>query len=125
MDSQKNNTTINIRNEKQPTQLKFGIDRLLATDTHSSSEETSQMVHHHHHVAKPLPTIAVPCSDCVTSLFRCCRLSPNSNVMPENCELFGHHQSFGSAANSNIYTVQPIRPFATRPGKCFILFNFS
>lgn len=91
---------------KQPSaKLKFGIERLL-------SEEPK--------LAKPVPTVAVPCSDCVTSLFRCCRLSPPEHgYMGQNHQ---HHHGFGTAGSGahhqgGIYTVQPIRPFATRPGE--------
>ncbi|KAK5643735.1 hypothetical protein RI129_007580 [Pyrocoelia pectoralis] len=110
MEVQLNDTTISLKTDK-PIPLKFGIDRLLGSDQESAPKNVSSNLHH---LAKPLPTVAVPCSDCVTSLFRCCRLSPNGNTSVLNhSEVFAHH-NFGTNS-SNIYTVQPIRPFATRP----------
>lgn len=90
----------NTNSSTKSVKLKFGIERLL-------SEEPK--------LAKPVATVAVPCSDCVTSLFRCCRLTP-----PEHVGYLGqnqhHHHGFGTGTGGGIYTVQPIRPFATRPG---------
>lgn len=93
------------RTEREPVKLKFGIDRLLSNDV-SKSVTTP--------VAKPLATVAVPCSDCVTSLFRCCRLSPSRGGHDQQQ---GYHHGFGATSANGIYTVQPIRPFATRPGE--------
>lgn len=94
--------------------LKFGIDRLLAKESQkSNSDDVVQ------HIAKPLPTIGVPCSDCVTSLFRCCMLSPDQMLKAQNQEYFKHQEY----DRRNIYAMQPIKPFATRPGKKNILFN--
>ncbi|XP_044255416.1 H2.0-like homeobox protein [Tribolium madens] len=90
------------KSEKDP--LKFGIDRLLASEPYKDNKSV---------VAKPLATVPVPCSDCVTSLFRCCRLSPSTQ---DNIgEFFGQHHGLSVTPTSSIYTVQPIRPFATRP----------
>jgi hypothetical protein len=90
------------KTDKDP--LKFGIDRLLAAEPFKDNKSVS--------VAKPLATVPVPCSDCVTSLFRCCRLSPSRQ---DNVDFLGQHHGFATPTSS-IYTVQPIRPFATRPG---------
>lgn len=92
-------------NTKEPVKLKFGIERLL-------SEEPK--------LAKPVPTMAVPCSDCVTSLFRCCRLSPPDHghgYMGQSQHQHGYGVTVTTAHQGGIYTVQPIRPFATRPGE--------
>lgn len=106
---------VNNNNKKEPVKLKFGIDRLLAADQPSLNKDTSALL-----IAKPLPTIAVPCSDCVTSLFRCCRLSgggerPN-HVLNFTAADQPHHGFSTGGGSASIYTIQPIRPFATRPG---------
>ncbi|GJQ64994.1 hypothetical protein Trydic_g7156 [Trypoxylus dichotomus] len=112
-------SVINTKSEKESIKLKFGIDRLLSSETVSAPKT------YHHQVAKPQPTVAIPCSDCVTSLFRCCSLSPGGgNACREhspngfmNHHHHHHHHSMTSASTSNnVYTIQPIRPFATRPG---------
>lgn len=102
--------------DKGPVKLKFGIDRLLSSEPCSIrvsvSRAPSSIL-----VAKPFPTVAVPCSDCVTSLFRCCRLSP-ANPRHEQGYLGQSHGSFASLpSSSTTYTVQPIKPFPTRPSK--------
>ncbi|KAB0798979.1 hypothetical protein PPYR_06859 [Photinus pyralis] len=109
MEVQMNDTAISLKTDKPPP-LKFGIDRLLGSDQDSAPKSISSNLHH---LPKPLPTVAVPCSDCVTSLFRCCRLSPNGGSVLNHSDVFAR-QNFGTNS-SNIYTVQPIRPFATRP----------
>lgn len=60
--------------ERGTTKLKFGIERLLAQDTCEKEDETMPSVSRvNNPISKPVPQIAVPCSDCVSSLFRCCR----------------------------------------------------
>lgn len=108
---------VNTKSEKEPVKLKFGIDRLLSPEINGPKT-------YHHQVAKPQPTVAIPCSDCVTSLFRCCSLSPGTgNGCREhspNGFMGHHHHNHGltnASTSNNVYTIQPIRPFATRPGK--------
>lgn len=100
--------------------LKFGIDRLLSSDNNSNEKE----VHHQiFGLAKPQPTVAVPCSECVTSLFRCCTLNNGETVQHHHEHSFLQHHLHQSqdytpiVSSGNIFTVQPIRPFVTRPGK--------
>ncbi|XP_017775509.1 PREDICTED: homeobox protein H2.0 [Nicrophorus vespilloides] len=103
--------------------LKFGIDRLLSSDKPSGKHH----LHQHRHLEQygyaknsssstnvvSNSSVIVPCSDCVTSMFRCCSLSPS------NHHHHHHHQDNGSAypgmPPGSVYTMQPIRPFATRP----------
>ncbi|XP_023022726.2 homeobox protein DBX1-A [Leptinotarsa decemlineata] len=97
--------------EKEPTRLKFGIDRLLSSS--DSLPRAQDLSPKGTAITKPTPTMAIPCSDCVSSLYRCCKVSstgcsPSSEVPG----YFGGHL-FGSS--SGTYTVQPIRPFPTRP----------
>lgn len=101
--------------EKQTPKLKFGIDRLLSDKPPSLRNSEVCAVDKFLPVTKP--TAIVPCSDCVSSLFRCCSLTPEGSGHQD------HHLGYLGQAhpvytNSNgHYTVQPIRPFATRPGK--------
>lgn len=110
---QKNNQYISKSSNSEPVKLKFGIDQLLAEDfkplvTTSAPIDRS--------VGKSENGASVPCSDCVTSLFRCCRLDQSESCGQGNVSNFlGHH--FGYGATMGSYTVQPIRPFATRPSK--------
>lgn len=69
------NTASDIKKlERGTTKLKFGIERLLAQDTSEKQDETMPSVSRMNNpITKPVPQIAVPCSDCVSSLFRCCR----------------------------------------------------
>lgn len=104
---------------KETKVLKFGIDRLLSK-TDSKVEMKSRLSHlspsivSYNGVSKPTPTIAVPCSDCVSSLYRCCKLSTSGCSQTDLTGYIGSHL-LGSAPSS--YTIQPIRPFATRPSK--------
>lgn len=84
-----------------PTKLKFGVDRILSEDDDDvRGRQRASVVQHakstnfsilslmkdskHEECpqqpVKPKPSVAhsAPCSECVTSLFRCCRLSPSS-----------------------------------------------
>ncbi|KAK4887022.1 hypothetical protein RN001_003293 [Aquatica leii] len=112
MEVQYNDIATNLKSNKQTNQLKFGIDRLLGSNNESVSKNESVSAHN---LAKPLPTVAIPCSGCVTSLFRCCRLGTHENALVEHSEMFVHQNYGTSTIPSTIYTVQPIRPFATRP----------
>lgn len=114
MNIQNESISISTNTVKQSLELKFGIDRLLAREPNIASDEIQSL----RNITKPKPTIRVPCSDCVTSLFRCCGLNSNNNTIQEPSELF-IHQGYGNSRN--VYTVQPIRPFATRPGKLILL----
>lgn len=99
-----------IKSEKD-VKLKFGIDRLLSNEPFVPGDK----------IVKPLATVpVVPCSDCVTSLFRCCRLSPSGGCAQDTLGDFMGHHGITAAPSSGVYTVQPIRPFATRPGKITI-----
>lgn len=91
---------------KTEPKLKFGIDRLLSQDPSTN---------HIHQVSKPVPTMAVPCSDCVSSLFRCCRLTPSELQQEQN--LLRNQQDFPHHLTGVYATQQLIRPFATRPSK--------
>lgn len=82
----------------KPPKLKFGVDRLLTPDEPKKEPEIGAQGPQ---VLYPKATMAVPCSDCVSSLLRCCRLGPN--------------HEFGQYAPIQI--PQPVRPFATRPSK--------
>lgn len=103
--------------KKEPQKLNFGIDRLLSTDTSKDncireslfSSLPQNMISSN--ITKPLPTIAIPCSDCVTSLYRCCRVSPSGCSQDNLAGLLG---SGTFMSGSGIYSVQPIKPFATR-----------
>lgn len=108
MDTQ-HDSDVNTR--QTSIKLKFGIDRLLSSETDGCARMDSQ------YVAKPQPTVAIPCSDCVTSLFRCCSLDPGNNGHDQHGFLGHQHRIVTSSSASSIFTVQPIRPFATRPGK--------
>lgn len=88
----------------KPPKLKFGVDRLLSPDEPKPIGSTTQIV-------APRPTVAVPCSDCVTSLLRCCRLGAGHSEQV-------HH---GYGTYTHIHQPQPVRPFATRPSKNFQL----
>ncbi|KAJ8945405.1 hypothetical protein NQ314_009243 [Rhamnusium bicolor] len=108
--------------KKEPQKLNFGIDRLLSIDSSKTNcirdslfSNISQNMNLSN-VSKPLPTIAIPCSDCVTSLYRCCRVSPSGCTQDNLPGYLGTH-SFGS--NSGMFSVQPIKPFATRASKYF------
>ncbi|XP_030747327.1 H2.0-like homeobox protein [Sitophilus oryzae] len=107
-----------IVSEKKQEKLKFGIDRLLSEDKERHSPEANNHVQKTPSVTKPMPHIAVPCSDCVTSIFRCCRLSPSggcqNDMLPGMSKILTGH-IYTSATNDGIYSGQPIRPFATRP----------
>ncbi|XP_018319906.1 homeobox protein LOX10 isoform X1 [Agrilus planipennis] len=92
---------------KEPVKLKFGIDSILASNPTSLEENCKNSI------AKPTPTIAVPCSDCVTSLFRCCSLNSGQTLLEKHADYPNHNHNY--ATTNSIYTVQPIRPFATRP----------
>lgn len=111
------------------TKLKFGIDRLLSTDVDINKTRIDG-----HFITKPQPTVAVPCSDCVTSLFRCCTLNSttisghehhhhhhhhNSHHHHHHQTLIGQQHRLLTPSSSSIYTIQPIRPFATRPGNYY------
>ena len=104
-----------MKSGKEIEKLKFGIDRLLSLDPDNGKPNRQ----HQHQVAKPQPTVAIPCSDCVTSLFRCCSLSGANSVHEHHSGSYLHHHHVLSPnpSTSSIYTMQPIRPFATRPGK--------
>lgn len=98
------------------TKLKFGIDRLLSSDI----VDDNKMRIENQFITKPQPTVAIPCSDCVTSLFRCCTLNPTTINGHEHHHhhqsLIGQQHRLLTPSSSSIYTIQPIRPFATRPG---------
>ncbi|XP_044748434.1 H2.0-like homeobox protein [Coccinella septempunctata] len=97
---QKSNQYVMNGSKSEPIRLKFGIDQLLAEDTKP--------------IVSSEPNTEVPCSDCVTSLFRCCRLSTSGGCGQGQVSNFlGHHFGYGTGIGA--YTVQPIRPFATRP----------
>ncbi|XP_050298209.1 H2.0-like homeobox protein [Anthonomus grandis grandis] len=101
------------RLEKDKPKLKFGMDRLLSSEENNTSTHIANGS-----IAKPLPQIAVPCSDCVSSLFRCCRLSPSgecqSELLPGLSGLFNGH-TYTIPRSEMVYSGQPIKPFATRP----------
>ncbi|KAF7278425.1 H2.0-like homeobox protein [Rhynchophorus ferrugineus] len=108
-----------VINDKKHEKLKFGIDRLLSNDI--DKKPSADSIHSQKtqaHITKPLPQMAVPCSDCVTSLFRCCRLSPSggcqSDMLPGMSKILSGH-IYTNSNNDAIYSGQPIRPFATRP----------
>lgn len=108
---------------KDSVKLKFGIEALLSTDEKDKQSLGSVLGSN---ISKPLPAIGVPCSDCVTSLFRCCRLNTTAGgnscsgvlhgIHQENLSASGFH-SYGTPPHPmDMFTIQPIRPFATRPG---------
>lgn len=68
------NTKSMIRNiDREPIKLKFGIDRLLSNDNEDQEDEETTVLNKNLPISKPLAQMAVPCSGCVSSLFRCCR----------------------------------------------------
>ncbi|XP_060531355.1 H2.0-like homeobox protein [Cylas formicarius] len=103
--------------EKGPAKLKFGIDRLLSAEY--SRKLNCENGNNNSTISKPLPQMAVPCSDCVTSLFRCCRLGSGRSCQHDHLPGLPRYlecPGYGSSGNnSTTYAVQPIRPFATRP----------
>ncbi|CAG9854177.1 unnamed protein product [Phyllotreta striolata] len=107
MDTVRNSPFVQLSAEKQPLKLKFGIDQLLS----STSREKHPVFPKG--IAKPTPTVAVPCSDCVSSIYRCCKMgSTGCSTGREAPEyMAGHMFCTGGTA----YTIQPIRPFPTRP----------
>lgn len=119
--------TVKHLSNKDNTKLKFGIEALL-----SSSDKTKHTIDGvlGNNLSKPLPTMTIPCSDCVTSLFRCCRLNTatggsscggggGGGVHQDSLSASGFHSYASNPHPMDLYTIQPIRPFATRPG------NFS
>lgn len=109
---------------KETKLLKFGIDRLLSTSATPEEKKLEKDLSNmlptiisYNGISKPTPTIAVPCSDCVSSLYRCCKVSTTGCIQTELPGYIGSHL-FGSAPST--YTIQPIRPFATRPSKFLI-----
>ncbi|XP_057654135.1 H2.0-like homeobox protein [Diorhabda carinulata] len=96
--------------EKEPLKLKFGIDQLLAKSARSDNINNENS---HAGITKPTPTIAVPCSDCVSSIYRCCKIGSSgcSHISDIPEYLAGH--IFGTSPST--FTIQPIRPFPTRP----------
>ncbi|XP_072376318.1 uncharacterized protein H2.0 isoform X1 [Diabrotica undecimpunctata] len=109
MDTIQNNHFLKISSsEKEPIKLKFGIDQLLSNETLPKDNLPKG-------ITKPTPTIAIPCSDCVSSIYRCCKVGSSGcsqiSDIPEY--LAGH--IFGTSSATGGYTMQPIRPFPTRP----------
>lgn len=102
---------------KSQVKLKFGIERLLSKSTEPATCNIRLSLSR---PSVPIPTVAVPCSDCVTSLFRCCRLGPRPLSDRQEEGLLGqnHHNTFAPLpSSSTTYTVHPIKPFPTRPSK--------
>ncbi|CAH1160157.1 unnamed protein product [Phaedon cochleariae] len=89
--------------QREPTKLKFGIDRLLSS-SHNSSERDPPCA--------PKP-VAVPCSECVSSIYRCCKT--NSSGCPQQAEIAGYGGRHIFGCGPTTFTIQPIRPFPTRP----------
>lgn len=88
------------------SKLKFGVDRLLSPDP-----------------VKPTATSPrvppVPCSDCVTSLLRCCRLGPSHQDAVQGYGL-STQGTYGGVGIYTLHTPTPVRPVATRPGKTLL-----
>lgn len=103
------NITSEEVNKQEPAKLKFGVDRILSEDEvkttrpsvvqHSKSTTNFSILSlikdarlskdecQQSQPIKPKPSVAhtAPCSECVTSLFRCCRLSPSSSSSAGSC----------------------------------------
>ncbi|XP_067011643.1 H2.0-like homeobox protein [Anabrus simplex] len=91
-------------------QLKFGVDRILSEDIYSSSRR-----HHPQHsesvTTSTPPPPAVPCSECVSSLLRCCRLSSSDPLSRDSSSASGlfspsYHNYFGT-----LHSPRPLRPY--------------
>lgn len=135
-DSVTNSVTNSNNNNNKPEKikLKFGIERLLASNPDAENNEkargfkrveTGRCASHesdgHDHNGH-----VVPCVECVTSMYRCCAIrgGGNNDSYPENT--YGHDflhgfNGLGVLTTGNVYTT-PIRPYPTRPqGKYFVL----
>ncbi|XP_048518667.1 homeobox protein Nkx-6.2 isoform X2 [Dendroctonus ponderosae] len=113
------NTNSMMRNiDREPIKLKFGIDRLLSNDNEDQEDEEKNVSSKSLPISKPLAQMAVPCSGCVSSLFRCCRLNSaggcQSDMLSGIPGFFSSH-SYNVSRNDSVYSMQPIKPFATRP----------
>ncbi|KAK9885663.1 hypothetical protein WA026_012426 [Henosepilachna vigintioctopunctata] len=98
----------------EPVRLKFGIDQLLA-DQPKSKFYSNACLDSDTPTDSTRLNMTAPCSHCVTSLYRCCNVNSPTGCSQGNVSNFlEHHFGYG-IKTSNIYTVQPIRPFATRP----------
>ncbi|KAL3266088.1 hypothetical protein HHI36_010274 [Cryptolaemus montrouzieri] len=112
---QKNHKLDSSRSE--PVKLKFGIDQLLAED---SKPKSSQNIGVESEKNVQNAEIQIPCVDCVASVFHCCRLDTGSECNTSNVpNFFGCHFGYESSS-TNVYHVDPIRPFPTRPSKFFV-----
>ncbi|KAL1505783.1 hypothetical protein ABEB36_005264 [Hypothenemus hampei] len=105
-------------NDKEPIKLKFGIDTLLSNDKSKGLEREIMGGSNKNisSITKPFPQVAVPCSDCVSSLFRFCSATGGcqSDILPGISGFFSSHP-FTVPRNDSLFSVQPIKPFATRP----------
>lgn len=80
-------------------QLKFGMERIL-------SEEISPVVQRHQHQDAVVVTPSVPCSECVSSLLRCCRLNA------PGCEpTSGFCTPYPPGYYTTLHTPRPVRPY--------------
>ncbi|XP_023720782.1 homeobox protein ARX isoform X1 [Cryptotermes secundus] len=80
-------------------QLKFGVERIL-------SEEISPVIRRHQHQEAMLVTPSVPCSECVSSLLRCCRLgAPGCESTSSFCT------PYAPGYYTTLHTPRPVRPY--------------
>lgn len=118
--------------ERPSSQLKFGIDRLLASDSGRRFIDDNRNDTDNHPIyvqaKKAQPSLAVPCSDCVTSLFRCCSLGSGDSSQQQDHGFLSHHHPHNGyntvVSSPSIYSVQPIRPFVSRPGMAYFQCQF-
>ncbi|XP_021928971.1 H2.0-like homeobox protein isoform X2 [Zootermopsis nevadensis] len=80
-------------------QLKFGMDRIL-------SEEISPTIRRHQYQDSVVIAPNIPCSECVSSLLRCCRLNA------PGCEsTSGFCTPFSPGYYTTLHTPRPVRPY--------------
>ncbi|CAG9826759.1 unnamed protein product [Diabrotica balteata] len=98
MDTIQNNHFLKISSsEKEPIKLKFGIDQLLSNETLPKDNLPKG-------ITKPTPTIAIPCSDCVSSIYRCCKVgSSGCSQISDIPEYLAGHIFGTSSATGGLY----------------------
>ncbi|XP_073986255.1 H2.0-like homeobox protein [Rhodnius prolixus] len=88
-------TTTTITDSKQ---LKFGVERILSKD----EDNSARLRHPFLHISGVMMDGEGPCSECVSSMLRCC-----TRVPP-----FYETQYFHSPSTNLLHAPKPIRPFA-------------
>nr|CAD7416172.1 unnamed protein product [Timema cristinae] len=77
-------------------QLKFGMERILSGEISTTQHEHTEL----------------PCSECVSSLLRCCQLSsPANNVANNGVE---SNETYYSGYYTTLHNPRPVRPYTNR-----------